>query len=52
MTLLYLIVLGLAALAHHSEWHKLHPWTLWFAILIIVAIIDSLGAASRFVSFG
>lgn len=25
---------------HHAHWKQLHPWTIWFVILVVVAIAD------------
>jgi hypothetical protein len=40
MTAVYLLVLAIFAYDHHSHWSQLHPWTIWFVILVIVAIGD------------
>ena len=40
MTALYLLLLALLALGHHSHWGQLHPWTAWFVILVLAAIVD------------
>lgn len=40
MTALYLLILGLLALTHHSHWHQLHPWTIWFIVLVLTAVVD------------
>jgi hypothetical protein len=40
MTVLYIIILALLALNHHSHWHQLYPWTSWFIILLLAGIVD------------
>jgi hypothetical protein len=40
MTAIYLVILGFLALSHHNHWSQLHPWTAWFVILVLAAIVD------------
>jgi hypothetical protein len=40
MTAIYLIILAVLAFDHHAHWKQLHPWTLWFLVLVVVAIAD------------
>lgn len=40
MTAVYLLVLAVLAWDHHAHWHQLHPWTVWFIILVLAAIGD------------
>ncbi|MBV9280440.1 MAG: hypothetical protein JOZ41_10200 [Chloroflexi bacterium] len=40
MTVIYLIVLGVLAWDHHPHWSQLHPWTSWFIILVLAAVVD------------
>ena len=40
MTALYLLILALLSYDHHSHWSQLHPWTSWFVILVLAAIVD------------
>ncbi len=48
MTALYLLILALLALNHHGHWNQLHPWTSWFIILVLAAIIDLVAHRSFF----
>ena len=32
--------LAVLASVHHSHWSQLHPWTIWFIILVLAAILD------------
>jgi len=36
----YLLVLAIFAWDKHPHWNQLHPWTTWFIILVLVAVID------------
>jgi hypothetical protein len=40
MTAVYLLVLAVLASVHHSHWQQLHPWTIWFIILVVAALLD------------
>jgi hypothetical protein len=40
MTAVYLLVLAIFAWDKHPHWNQLHPWTTWFIILVLVAVID------------
>jgi hypothetical protein len=40
MTALYLLILAILAFSHHGHWSQLHPWTAWFVILVLAAIVD------------
>ncbi|HEX8917199.1 MAG TPA: hypothetical protein VF898_01730 [Chloroflexota bacterium] len=40
MTAIYLLVLAVLAFDNHAHWKQLHPWTIWFVILVLVAIAD------------
>jgi hypothetical protein len=40
MTAIYLLVLAVLAWDHHSHWSQLHPWSIWFVILVLVAVGD------------
>lgn len=40
MTAVYLLILAVFAWDHHPHWGQLHPWTVWFVILVLVAIAD------------
>jgi hypothetical protein len=40
MTALYLLILAILAFNHHAHWSQLHPWTAWFVILVLAAIVD------------
>lgn len=40
MTAVYLLVLAVLASVHHSHWSQLHPWTIWFIILVLAALLD------------
>jgi hypothetical protein len=40
MTAIYLVILAVFAYDHHSHWNQLHPWTTWFIILVIAAVLD------------
>jgi hypothetical protein len=40
VTLIYLLVLAVFAWDHHAHWAQLHPWTIWFVILLLVAVGD------------
>jgi len=40
MTALYLLILAILAFDHHGHWSQLHPWTAWFVILVLAALID------------
>jgi uncharacterized membrane protein YbhN (UPF0104 family) len=40
MTALYLLILAVLALDNHRHWSQLHPWTVWFVILVLAAIVD------------
>jgi len=40
MTVVYLVVLAVFAWDHHAHWNQLHPWTIWFAVLVLAAIVD------------
>jgi hypothetical protein len=40
MTAIYLLVLAVLAYDRHSHWYQLHRWTIWFVILVILAILD------------
>lgn len=48
MTAIYLVVLAILAFDHHSHWKQLHPWTAWFVILVLAAIIDIVAHRSLF----
>ena len=50
MAALYMLLLLVFRVLHlfHFTWTKLHPWTNWFVILIVLIIVDFvLLAASR-----
>lgn len=40
MTAIYLLVLAAFAWDHHSHWHQLHPWTIWFVVLVGLSLAD------------
>lgn len=46
MTALYLLILGVLAFDHHAHWGQLHPWSVWFVILVLAAIVDLVGHRS------
>jgi len=40
MTAIYLLILAVLAWDKHPHWLSLHPWTIWFVILVLAAIAD------------
>jgi hypothetical protein len=40
VTALYLLILAVLAFDHHAHWTQLHPWTVWFTVLVVLAIAD------------
>jgi hypothetical protein len=50
MAALYMLLLLIFKVVHlfHFQWVKLHPWTNWFIILVVLIVVDFvLIAASR-----
>jgi hypothetical protein len=48
MTAIYLLILGVFALDHHPHWNQLHPWTIWFLVLVLAAVVDLVAHRSLF----